>query len=66
MMAKASEVHKHNLTSVQKCWGKTFEGAGFTCTPGVIRYDDFEVGKKYKVEVTVTNVSLTFNQFKLQ
>ena len=31
----------------------------------MIEYNDFEVNKRYKHTIEVTNVSLTFNQFKL-
>jgi hypothetical protein len=51
--------------TVQRCWGKEFQGAAFLAKPSVIAFDDFEVFKRYRQVVEVTNVSFTFNQFKL-
>jgi hypothetical protein len=51
--------------SVQRCWGKEFHGDAFLAKPSVIAFDDFEVFKKYRLVIEVTNVSFTFNQFKL-
>jgi len=64
-LAAARERQKENSTSVQKCWGKEFKGDAFLAKPSVIAFHDFEVGKRYRQVVEVTNVSLTFNQFKL-
>lgn len=61
----AKERQKQNITSVQRCWGKEFTGDAFLAKPSVITFDDFEVGKRYRQVIEVTNVSLTFNQFKL-
>lgn len=64
-LAAARERQKQNICSVQKCWGKEFKGDAFLAKPSVIAFNDFEVGKRYRQIVEVTNVSLTFNQFKL-
>jgi len=64
-LAAARERQKQNITSVQRCWGKEFKGDGFLASPGIIEFKDFEVGKRYRQIIQVTNVSLTFNQFKL-
>jgi len=64
-LAAARERQKANMTSVQRCWGREFKGDAFLAKPSVIAFSDFEVGKKYRQVVEVTNVSLTFNQFKL-
>eukprot|EP00929_Paragymnodinium_shiwhaense_P113634 TRINITY_DN81922_c0_g1_i1.p1 TRINITY_DN81922_c0_g1~~TRINITY_DN81922_c0_g1_i1.p1 ORF type:complete len:1650 (+),score=464.82 TRINITY_DN81922_c0_g1_i1:172-5121(+) len=64
-LAAARERQKENMTSVQRCWGKEFKGDAFLAKPSVIAFNDFEVGKRYRQVVEVTNVSLTFNQFKL-
>eukprot|EP00928_Gymnodinium_smaydae_P071664 TRINITY_DN5519_c0_g1_i1.p1 TRINITY_DN5519_c0_g1~~TRINITY_DN5519_c0_g1_i1.p1 ORF type:complete len:1585 (+),score=286.70 TRINITY_DN5519_c0_g1_i1:58-4755(+) len=64
-LAAARERQKQNMTSVQRCWGKEFKGDAFLAKPSVIAFDDFEVGKKYRQIVEITNVSYTFNQFKL-
>eukprot|EP00927_Polykrikos_kofoidii_P077823 TRINITY_DN74730_c0_g1_i1.p1 TRINITY_DN74730_c0_g1~~TRINITY_DN74730_c0_g1_i1.p1 ORF type:complete len:1662 (-),score=352.24 TRINITY_DN74730_c0_g1_i1:23-5008(-) len=66
-LTEARERQKQSLMdgSVQKCWGKEFKGDAFLAKPSVITFSDFEVGKRYRRLVEVTNVSLTFNQFKL-
>mmetsp|Transcript_63056 Transcript_63056/g.168998 ORF Transcript_63056/g.168998 Transcript_63056/m.168998 type:complete len:1536 (+) Transcript_63056:90-4697(+) len=64
-MAQAMERQKNNITSVQRCWGKEFKGDAFLAKPSTIIFKDFVVGQRYKQVVEVTNVSLTFNQFKL-
>jgi hypothetical protein len=64
-LAAARERQKANICSVQRCWGKEFKGDAFIAKPSIIAFYDFEVGKKYRQVVEVTNVSLTFNQFKL-
>eukprot|EP00746_Dinoflagellata_sp_MGD_P166659 gnl/MRDRNA2_/MRDRNA2_96709_c0_seq1.p1 gnl/MRDRNA2_/MRDRNA2_96709_c0~~gnl/MRDRNA2_/MRDRNA2_96709_c0_seq1.p1 ORF type:complete len:1652 (-),score=423.00 gnl/MRDRNA2_/MRDRNA2_96709_c0_seq1:82-5037(-) len=64
-MAAAMERQRQNITSVQRCWGKEFKGDAFLAKPSTIAFLDFEVGRRYKQVIEVTNVSLTFNQFKL-
>lgn len=64
-MAAAMERQRQNITSVQHCWGKEFKGDAFLAKPSTIAFLDFEVGRRYKQVIEVTNVSLTFNQFKL-
>merc|ERR1719460_2926695 len=64
-LAAARERQKANICSVQKCWGQEFKGNAFIAKPSSITFFDFEVGKKYKKVIEITNVSLTFNQFKL-
>jgi len=64
-LAAARERQKANICSVQRCWGKEFKGDAFIAKPSTIAFFDFEVGKKYRQVIEVTNVSLTFNQFKL-
>lgn len=64
-MAAARERQKHNICSVQRCLGKEFKGDAFLAKPAIIAFTDFEVGKRYRQVIEVTNVSLTFNQFKL-
>jgi len=67
MLVKAKAEHRRQIDEgeVQRCWGKTFEGQSFIPSPKVIEYLDFEANEKYKQVIEVTNVSLTFNQFKL-
>jgi len=62
---KAHERHKQNIVHEQKCWGKTFVGAAFISKPDKILFKDFDVGQTYTQTVVLTNVSYTFNSFKL-
>ncbi|CAE7425066.1 Cfap74 [Symbiodinium natans] len=64
-MAAARERQRKNICSVQTWQGKEFRGDAFLAKPAVIAFNDFEVGKRYRQVIEVTNVSLTFNQFKL-
>jgi hypothetical protein len=45
--------------------GKIYTGSGFISKPHEILFLDFEVNKKYKKVLIFTNVSYTFNSFKL-
>lgn len=65
MMLRAAVKHKQNITHEQKCWGKTFKGAAFIPKPEKILFEDFDVGETYTQTVILTNVSFTFNSFKL-
>lgn len=65
MMLRARTKHKENITKEQKCWGKTFQGSAFIPKPEKILFKDFEVGQTYTLTIILTNVSFTFNSFKL-
>lgn len=65
MMLRAKTKHKENITKEQKCWGKTFQGSAFIPKPEKIIFKDFDVGSTYTMTVVLTNVSFTFNSFKL-
>jgi hypothetical protein len=65
MMLKARERHKASIVKEQKCWGKTFKGASFISKPDKIVFKDFEIGRKYSQTIVLTNVSYTFNSYKL-
>jgi len=65
MMDEAHERHKTQLTKDQHVWGKKYEGPGFLCDPPVLRFIDFHVDKVYKRKLIITNVSYTFNFFKM-
>eukprot|EP00597_Dinobryon_sp_UTEXLB2267_P012124 CAMPEP_0170113434 /NCGR_PEP_ID=MMETSP0020_2-20130122/9888_1 /TAXON_ID=98059 /ORGANISM="Dinobryon sp., Strain UTEXLB2267" /LENGTH=1783 /DNA_ID=CAMNT_0010339793 /DNA_START=13 /DNA_END=5360 /DNA_ORIENTATION=- len=45
--------------------GRQFKGQAFVSKPVELVFKDFEVGKKYRKMFTMTNVSYTFNSFKL-
>ena len=66
-LARASEKHRDRieLGTEQVAGGRTFKGVAFVSKPDQILFQDFEVGKKYKKHFTLTNVSYTFNSFKL-
>lgn len=49
----------------QVAGGKVFKGDSFASTPGVLLFKDFDVGKVYKKHFALTNVSYSFNSFKL-
>lgn len=45
--------------------GRVFTGDSFASTPSEIIFKDFIIGNKYKRTFTLTNVSYTFNSFKI-
>eukprot|EP01063_Lacrimia_lanifica_P014053 TRINITY_DN2070_c0_g1_i1.p1 TRINITY_DN2070_c0_g1~~TRINITY_DN2070_c0_g1_i1.p1 ORF type:complete len:1151 (+),score=450.30 TRINITY_DN2070_c0_g1_i1:54-3455(+) len=64
-LAKAKEKAKNNKTTKQIVLGRTFQGTAFLPAPAQIVFADFEVGTEEIRKVTLTNVSWTFNTFKL-
>lgn len=65
MMEEARKKQKENIVQPQVVWGRTFKGAAFISEPSCIEIKDFDVGKSYTRTFTLTNVSFTFNSFKL-
>eukprot|EP00742_Colponemidia_sp_Colp-10_P008825 GILJ01009584.1.p1 GENE.GILJ01009584.1~~GILJ01009584.1.p1 ORF type:complete len:1812 (-),score=327.15 GILJ01009584.1:58-4746(-) len=65
MMEKARQRQKENIIQKQIVWGKEFKGTAFLCKPEVILFQDFDVGQTYTQRVVLTNVSYSFNSFKL-
>jgi hypothetical protein len=49
----------------QSVGGRTFKGAAFVAKPDRVEFKDFDVGKEYHLRFILTNVSLTFNSFKV-
>ena len=45
--------------------GQTFTGDAFRPTPAVVLFKDFVVGQTYRQAVTLTNISLGRNTFKV-
>ena len=45
--------------------GKEFKGTAFISKPDTILFKDFEVGKPMTQTILLTNVSFSFNSFKL-
>lgn len=44
---------------------RTFKGAAFVSRPEVIEFKDFAIDKPHRKRILLTNVSLTFNRFKV-
>lgn len=51
--------------SAQVVMGQTFSGQVFKPTPTQVVFKDFEAGQTYRQHVTVTNISLGRNTFKV-
>jgi hypothetical protein len=64
-MAKARTRQRDNITTTQVCWGKEFTGHAFLAKPEQILFKDFEVGRTMRRSITLTNVSYTFNTFRV-
>eukprot|EP00831_Metopus_contortus_P076277 TRINITY_DN7033_c0_g1_i5.p1 TRINITY_DN7033_c0_g1~~TRINITY_DN7033_c0_g1_i5.p1 ORF type:complete len:272 (-),score=72.21 TRINITY_DN7033_c0_g1_i5:805-1554(-) len=64
-MKKVKAQHKENLVQKQIVAGREFKGTAFIAKPDVILFKDFEVGKTYKQKVLITNVSFSFNSYKV-
>lgn len=63
--AKQNFARPGRLYTSQKVCGREFSGDSFIPTPKKIVFRDFEVGRKYKQRCTLTNVSYSFNTFKV-
>jgi NAD(P)H-hydrate repair Nnr-like enzyme with NAD(P)H-hydrate epimerase domain len=64
-MSMARQRQAANITQDQVVWGKRFEGCPFLSEPKEIRFTDFNVGKVEKRRIVLTNVSFSFNAFKV-
>ena len=65
MITDALSRQKDNLVSKQVVWGKEFTGRAFLSKPDVIEFKDFVVGQKMRRSIVLTNVSYSFNTFKV-
>jgi len=66
MMAKAVQRQRDNLVHAsQKVGVREYVGSGFSASPSGLVFQDFQVGKCFQRTITLTNVSLSFNSFKL-
>lgn len=54
-----------NLVQPQVTAGKKFLGPGFASKPEKIIYKDFQVGAPMSITIELTNISNSFNSFKL-
>ncbi|KAG7392122.1 hypothetical protein PHYPSEUDO_002346 [Phytophthora pseudosyringae] len=65
-LAKARQRQKDSrFAQPQVVWGKTFTGNAFLANPQMLWFKDFDVGLPLTRGFTLTNVSNTFNQFRL-
>ena len=64
-MEAARKRHKENMTKPQVVHGKEFKGTAFISKPDVIFFKDFDLGKTHVQTILLTNVSFSFNSFKL-
>lgn len=56
---------KEGITKPQIVAGREFKGVSFISKPDVIMFKDFEVGVPHTQTILVTNVSFSFNSFKM-
>lgn len=63
--AKERQLNRLNNGIEQIAAGKIFNGIAFVADPCEIIFTDFEIGKKYKKNISFTNTSYSFNSFKL-
>jgi len=66
-LRKAQNAQKTRLNqgTPQIAGGRLFKGQAFVAKPDMIMFKDFVLGKFYKRKILITNVSLTFNNFKI-
>ena len=64
-MALARQRQKDGIVKPQIVQGKEFKGTAFISKPDKIFFKDFTVGVPHTQTILVTNVSFTFNSFKL-
>ena len=64
-MAKARQRQKDGITKPQIVAGREFKGVSFISKPETILFKDFTVGVPHTQTILVTNVSFSFNSFKL-
>ena len=65
-MVPVQSTHTIKAPMLQVIMGRKFEGpAAFIPTPKVVTFKDFDVGQTYRQTVTLTNVSLGRDTFKV-
>lgn len=65
MLDAARTRQQETIFTKQVVWGKEFTGDAFCANPSELWFKDFDIGQPLTVDFTLTNVSNTFNQFKL-
>eukprot|EP01065_Artemidia_motanka_P001883 TRINITY_DN10874_c0_g1_i1.p1 TRINITY_DN10874_c0_g1~~TRINITY_DN10874_c0_g1_i1.p1 ORF type:complete len:1370 (+),score=474.79 TRINITY_DN10874_c0_g1_i1:88-4197(+) len=64
-LAAAKARQRANMTQKQVVWGREFTGSPFLASPGEVLFENFEVKREEVRTIRLTNVSFTFNSFKL-
>jgi hypothetical protein len=65
-LTKARQRQKDSrFAQPQVVWGKAFTGKAFLANPPTLWFRDFDAGRPLTLSFTLTNVSNTFNQFRL-
>ena len=62
---KALENKRENLYQDQIVMGKKFEGNSFVSKPEIIEFKDFNLNEPHLRTILLTNVSNSFNSFKV-
>jgi hypothetical protein len=65
MMQNALERQKSNVLTKQIVMGREFKGDAFLPSPKVLVFEDFVVNEPLHLKLVLTNVSFTFNTFRL-
>jgi len=65
MMEEALGRQRRSMVGTQTVGGKTYGGVGFATLPPTLDFTDFTVGVPFSLTLSLTNVSLTFNSWKL-
>lgn len=65
VQAAARERQRANISAPMKVMGKLFEGAGWEARPAAIEFPDFSVGAPQTVVITLTNISPSFNSYRV-
>ena len=64
-MDEALKKLKENIVKPQKVCGKEFKGPSFISAPPIIEFVDFEAENTYVQKITLTNISYSFNSYKI-
>nr|CEL65392.1 TPA: Flagellar associated protein, related [Neospora caninum Liverpool] len=66
-LRRSLNAQKQNMLrgEVQKAAGKVHTGPSFRAKPEIIHFENFEPGQVYKKTIEVTNISMTFNTFRI-
>lgn len=65
MLADARQRQRDGIVQTQVVGGTVYAGDGFLPAPSQLTFTDFEVGVPMTTTLTLTNISLSFNSFRL-